>query len=286
VVNLARRSVRGRALVLAYHNVAPDGAPPVGEHALHLPQRRFADQLDCLVDIADVVSLAGLFAAPGSPGRPRVVITFDDAYAGALTVGALELRQRGLPATIFVAPGLLGGRSFWWDDIVPHGATNVPSELREALIEQCAGRDDRVRAREMLPAGSARMPSWARSATSAELAEVVQRGSITLGAHTWGHSNLAALAESELDAELARPLGWLRETFPKCTLPWLSYPYGRHSGRVREAARAAGYAGAFRIEGGWLPVEAQPGFALPRLNVPAGLSAKGFVLRLAGLFCG
>jgi peptidoglycan/xylan/chitin deacetylase (PgdA/CDA1 family) len=285
LANLAGRLVRGRALVLAYHNVVPHGAPPVGEHALHLPQRCFADQLDRLAEVADVVPLADLFAAPGSHRRPRAVITFDDAYAGALTVGALELRQRRLPATIFVPPGLLGGRSFWWDDVIPRGATSLPPKLREALIEECAGRDDRVRAHEAQPADASSMPSWARSATTAELREAAQAGGITLGAHAWQHPNLAALAEEELDAELARPLAWLRETFPKCVLPWLSYPYGRHSDRVREAARAAGYAGAFRIEGGWLPADAQPGFALPRLNVPAGLSAKGFALRLAGLLC-
>lgn len=283
---IARRSMWGRALVLAYHNVVPHGAAPIGEGALHLPQRNFADQLDQLMNAANVVPLEGLFVEPSSRRRPRVVITFDDAYAGALSAGVLELRRRGLPATIFVPPGLLGGRPFWWDDLVPRGGTALPPLLRETLLEECAGQDDRVRARQAKPADASTMPWWARSATAAELSEASRDGGITLGAHTWGHPNLAALADEELSGELARPLTWLRENFPKPTVPWLSYPYGCHSERVREAARAAGYVGAFRIEGGWLHADARPGFTLPRLNVPAGLSASGFGLRLSGLLCG
>ena len=106
LASLVRRSVRGRALVLAYHNVLPDGAAPVGERALHISQHCFAEQLDHIVKVADVVPLGNLFTPSSLDQRPRVVITFDDAYVGAVTVGVTELCQRGLPATIFVAPGL------------------------------------------------------------------------------------------------------------------------------------------------------------------------------------
>jgi peptidoglycan/xylan/chitin deacetylase (PgdA/CDA1 family) len=282
---LGRRATQGRALVLAYHNVVPNGARAVGELALHIHQKTFATQLDYLLRIADLVPLADLFTTRQRANRPRVVITFDDAYAGALTVGAHELVRRGLPATIFVAPGLLGGRSFWWDDVAGQDSGTLPTKRRETLIEECAGRDENVRARVGLPADTTQMPSYARSATIAQLTEAVQAGAITLGAHAWDHPNLAALNATELDAELRRSLEWLRQTFPERALSWLTYPYGRHSDRVHKAALAAGYDGAFRIEGGWLPADAQPGFALPRLNVPAGLSAGGFALRLAGLLC-
>jgi hypothetical protein len=40
----------------------------------------------------------------------------------------------------------------------------------------------------------------------------------------------------------------------------------------------------FLVDGGWLPPRPDNLFALPRLNVPAGLSADGLALRLSGLF--
>lgn len=283
--DLAGRCVRGRGLVLGYHNVVPDDAAPVGERALHIPRRRFAEQLDCLEEMADVVPLAELFATADARTRPSVVITFDDGYAGALTLGARELRERGFAATFFVAPGLLGGRSFWWDDVLPQDVGNLPRTVREAFIEECAGLDDRVRVREALPLEPGRMPPWARSATTTELRVAIEGSPFTLAAHTWDHPNLTALRADELEAQLARPLAWLHEHFAESALPWLSYPYGRHSEAVRKGAHAAGYQGAFRIEGGWLPHDACPGFALPRLNVPAGLSLDGFAIRLAGLLC-
>jgi peptidoglycan/xylan/chitin deacetylase (PgdA/CDA1 family) len=63
---------------------------------------------------------------------------------------------------------------------------------------------------------------------------------------------------------------------------WLSYPYGRWSPSVVEAARRAGYRGGLRIEGGRVSAGADP-FLTPRVNVPSGLSVDGLELRCAGL---
>src|SRR5579862_5104874 len=109
------RGRHGRTLVLAYHNVLPDTAEPTGDRSLHLPRARFAEQLDVLADWCDVVPLATVLGRAPATGRPRVAITFDDGYRGALTVGAAELRARSLPATMFISPGLVGGDGFWWD---------------------------------------------------------------------------------------------------------------------------------------------------------------------------
>ena len=43
---LTRRINRTRAVVLMYHNVLPQGAPPAGDRSLHVGQRAFAAQLD------------------------------------------------------------------------------------------------------------------------------------------------------------------------------------------------------------------------------------------------
>jgi hypothetical protein len=82
-----------------------------------------------------------------------------------------------------------------------------------------------------------------------------------------------------------RSLVWLRERFSN-VIPWLAFPYGLTSVPVADAARSAGYDGALRVDGGWLPppsrAQIDP-YDMPRHNIPAGLSLRGFELRTSGL---
>src|SRR5687767_3308253 len=115
VVRLGRRWRWEQTLVLAYHNVVPEGEARAGDVSLHLPFADFRRQLDAISETHDVVPITALGEPPPpSTRRPRIVITFDDAYAGALTCGVDELVKRRMPATVFVAPGLLGSVA-WWD---------------------------------------------------------------------------------------------------------------------------------------------------------------------------
>jgi peptidoglycan/xylan/chitin deacetylase (PgdA/CDA1 family) len=115
------------------------------------------------------------------------------------------------------------------------------------------------------------------------LAEVAKQPGVTIGSHTWMHPNLAVLPDHELQAELSQSLEWLRARFPS-SRSFVSYPYGLSSANVEAAARAAGYEAGFLAGGGWLPRDPTVNqFRLPRYNVPAGLSANGFRLRLSGL---
>lgn len=284
---LARILMRSRDLVLAYHNIIPDDRAPGGDGSLHLPRRSFATQLGQLQRVCEIVPLDTILAGPGAGGRPRVAITFDDAYRGAVTIGVEELAQRGLPGTIFVTPALLGGKSFWWDGIgEPGGGPGLPAEFRELALSRYRGEDHRIReyAAEHGMVKS-EVASELVSATEEELQAAATVPGITLGSHSWSHPNLTMLSHDELVFELVEPLEWLRKRFDS-VLPWLSYPYGRSTAAVEEATKAAGYAAALRISGGWLPAGRQSRFALPRLNIPAGLSAHGFALRTAGLFTG
>jgi peptidoglycan/xylan/chitin deacetylase (PgdA/CDA1 family) len=274
---------RGRSLVLAYHNIVPHGAAVTGDASLHLSQNTFASQLDLLVSLCQVVPLQALVESNrGSHDRPRVAITFDDAYQGAVTTGIGELRKRGLPATIFVAPRLLEGRSFWWDELVPAGAPALPEETRARALTELKGCDDEIRewARQAgMP--EKRSDRHATGASVAELSQAMAHEGLTLAAHSWSHPNLTALPDATLTEELRKPLEWLNARFDR-VLPYLAYPYGLGDRRVVSAAKQVGYRTSFRIEGGWLP-KAGAGWDLPRLNIPRGISSKGFELRLSGL---
>jgi len=277
-----RRMAR-RSLVLAYHNIVPESEDEtVGERSLHLPQASFAAQLDCLVETHEVVPLDRLYDIEiGS--RPRIAITFDDAYRGAVTAGVAELKARDIPATIFVSPGLLGAESFWWDAIAGANEGDVATELRDHAIRSLSGRDADVR-EWARGAGRAihSLPSHAHPAAEPEIEEAARTPGISLGSHGWSHFALPYLSGSELRTELMRPLQWLRDRFA-CAIPWISYPYGETSQEVEAAAASAGYEGGLRISGGWLGHNGTNPLSAPRLNVPSGLTLNGFRLRASGL---
>lgn len=279
---IASRTHRARTIVLAYHNVVPDGGSADGDRSLHLPLARFRAHLDVIQRWCTVAAIDQVLAASKSD-RARVIITFDDAYRGAVRLALPELRRRGLPATIFVPPAYVPDHTFWWDDVARLHPAAFPGAMRDRALIEWRGRDDVIRAQ---------VSGANRSATSsadylgcASLPELTDATSedITVGSHTWSHPNLAAATADELLGELQRPLAWLREHLPGAAVPWLSYPYGLQSPAVRAAALRCDYAGAFLVDGGWLPRERLDPFALPRFNVPAGLSADGLALRLSGL---
>lgn len=282
VERFVRRTRRGRTVVLAYHNVLPNGEAPSGDKNLHLAQRDFSRQLDVVAETHDVISIEALGHLPPPSSRPRVVITFDDAYAGALTVGVEELVKRGMPATIFVAPGLIDSVS-WWDSLAEHTQGVIDGDLRRYVLESLGGNADSVlrwtNSKFEVSSSKLNLP---RIGTMTQLADAASQREFTIGSHTWSHPNLCALADADLGAELSRSDRWLRSRFSS-VVPWLSYPYGLYNESVTRAIASAGYLGAFRIDGGWLQRSLSlPSYALPRLNIPSGLSLNGFRLRLAG----
>ena len=276
--HLARRRNRGRTIVLAYHNIVPHGQVASGDSSLHLSQSDFARQLDIISRTHEVVPLTEL-ESHSRANRPRVAITFDDAYQGAVVAGVEELCRRGLPATIFVAPGFIGGRSFWWDAVASNAG--LSAQVREQALETLAGQDAAIRewsAARGMPART--VAPHQTAATEAQLADAVVTGLISLGSHTWSHPNLTRIDPQQLNAELQRSLAWLRERFD-AVAPYISYPYGLCSAQVEHAARASGYTKGFLIAGGW--IETYEAFSLPRLNIPSGISSRGFSLRTAGV---
>jgi peptidoglycan/xylan/chitin deacetylase (PgdA/CDA1 family) len=276
-----RRRVRGKTLILAYHGIVPRNEARAGEHSLFVSETTFAAHLDLLAEVADVAALDRI-DEPGDE-RPRVAITFDDAYQGAVTTGVNELARRGLPATIFVSPGRLNGHVFWWDALArPAGHMDPP--VRTHALTALGGDDERVRAwaaQAAVPTSDA-LPPYARAASLDEMRSALEHPGLTLGSHSWSHANLARLDAAALDAELSRPLAWLREHFATRTVPWLAYPYGLESPAVQSAAATAGYDCALGISGGWHRAADVSRFARPRLNVPAGMSVNGLRARVLG----
>ena len=96
---LARRTPRGRIVVLYYHAVPADA------------RAAFARQLDMLGRRMRVVRAGELDAV--RPGEQGIAITFDDAFQSVGAHAVPELLRRSLPSTVFVPVQLLGRRAGW-----------------------------------------------------------------------------------------------------------------------------------------------------------------------------
>jgi peptidoglycan/xylan/chitin deacetylase (PgdA/CDA1 family) len=281
VGRMVRHRVRGKRLILAYHGVVPEGEAPAGERTLFIGQREFAAHLDMLAEVADVSPLAAIDQT--GDGRPRVAITFDDAYRGAAVEGVRELAKRNLPATIFVAPGRLNHHVFWWDALANESRI-LHDKVREHALRALGGCDERVRAWAAsadLPVSDT-LPPYAQTATVAELRVAVATAGITVGSHSWSHANLASLAADDVALELNRSRDWLRAEFGEKAIEWVAYPYGLDSAEVRELAARASFTGGLRIGGGWHGAADTFFLARPRLSIPGTLSVAGLRARLLG----
>lgn len=100
-VPAARRGV----VVLAYHLVGGGTDSPVD-----VPRARFIEQLDQLAETTEVLGLEqAIQSAARLSSRPRVVLTFDDAYRNFAELAWPLLQERKLSAVLYVPTGFVSG---------------------------------------------------------------------------------------------------------------------------------------------------------------------------------
>jgi peptidoglycan/xylan/chitin deacetylase (PgdA/CDA1 family) len=279
LARLPRRTQPGDRLILAYHNVVPAGSPPVGDRSLHLPLDRFEAQLRLMRDEAEVVPLLELLATD-APGERRIAITFDDAYASALRLGVGACVAAGAPCTVFVAPGLLGTVPVWDRRAAAERWSDAD---REAFLWRDRGTDVAAGVGGRSESAPTATGDPCRIATTDELLACAARPGVTLGNHTMHHPNLGALADDEVRAELAAAHAWLEAHAAGRLVPVLAYPYGLAPRQPEVALDATPVRFGALVTGGWWARDAVPRpYAVPRWNVPAGLSDLGFEVRLRG----
>ena len=106
-----------RPLILMYHRV---GDATVDPHRLSVSARRFADHIEIIAQRRQPLPLAELARAlgAGTLANDAIAVTFDDGYAANIPNAVPALCQHGVPATMFVTSGYIGGaHEFWWDEL-------------------------------------------------------------------------------------------------------------------------------------------------------------------------
>jgi peptidoglycan/xylan/chitin deacetylase (PgdA/CDA1 family) len=201
---LSRLRARPLFSVLAYHRIdQAGGGMSVSPHA-------FRSHLDWLDEHGiQVVPLEAFCLEDG--GRPRVALTFDDGYRSVADVAWPELRDRGLPATLYVVSRTLrSGHRFSWDASTSAGDAALIG--RSALLDLAAD-------------------------------------GLSIGSHTRTHVYLPSVgldrvkdevggSREELEDELGRPV------------TSFSYPQGGWNASIRSCVARAGYATAVTMDRG------------------------------------
>jgi len=208
---LASRHGPGSLLVLIYHRVLPTRDPLLPDEP---DAADFSAQMGLIGRNFRVLPLTEAVKRLRSGDLPArsVSITFDDGYANNCEVALPILKSRGIPATVFVAPGFLsGGRMF--NDTVIEAVRRAPEELD--LTREGLGRHvlpdiaSRVRAIAAILPVLKYLPQSERLRRAAAVAEHVgaelpddlmmtedqvrrlHREGVEIGAHTVNHPILA-----------------------------------------------------------------------------------------------
>ena len=169
----------------------------------------------------------------------QVHVTFDDAFRSAATVFP-DLDRLGVPVQIFVC--------------TRYALVGAP-----LTIPELAGDD----------------PEQLATMNWDELREHADRG-IAIGSHAVSHPHLTTLSEDELRRELNESKEEIEDRLGR-SCEDLAYPYGENDGRVRGAARAAGYQRAYALRG-----SRSDAYAAPRLDLYRRHTVPRTLVRLFG----
>ncbi len=127
---MAQRT-RGLGAVLMFHHVRPSQPKAFDPHRILEITPDFLDQVLCHVrnrgyDIIPIDAMAERIRNP-QPGKPFVVLTFDDGYRDNAEFALPVLRRHAAPFTMFATTGFAdGGAPLWWLDLEDAVARGLP----------------------------------------------------------------------------------------------------------------------------------------------------------------
>ncbi|QEG41892.1 polysaccharide deacetylase family protein [Roseimaritima ulvae] len=281
----------GDLAVVTYHRVDhADRTPLLYPGLISATPERFADQLDMLSSVGQVVSMQQVVAAcRGEAELPRkaVLITFDDACRDFAEHAWPALQARRLPVTLFVPTAYPDQpqRQFWWDRLyvaIWHGRAArihtaygqwtldsdeqrrrayraLRDQVKQLPHEPAMQLVDEIVLQQQAPSPPASVLGWD------ELRELATQG-VTLAPHTQTHPLLTQVSIDQARAEvvgsredLQRELGGV--------LPVFAYPGGQCNAAVKEMLAEEGFELAFTVQRGINRISKTNRLALNRINV-------------------
>jgi peptidoglycan/xylan/chitin deacetylase (PgdA/CDA1 family) len=269
--------------------------------------RWFREALDSLarfyrfVDMPEIEACATGRAAANSLCH----VTFDDGHESFYRYALPILRERRIPATLFVSPKVMRERSnYWFQDfgILRERLGDAPIRTQVAATLGCSEAQlspfslfsvfvslpvtaihhvlDAVRRRHALE------PSAPCNMTVDELRESAASGVVTVGAHTINHPVLANETAEQAEAEIRDSINELADVVDR-RVDRFAYPNGTEgldfSEREEQLAAKYGISAAVTTDVGFVRSGTRP-LALPRGGCPS-LEGDTPFWRLARLTC-
>lgn len=285
---IAARAEERRLCIVNYHRIlaVPD---PLLESEPTIETFRW--QMDLLADCFNVIPLddaVDLLAEGCLPPR-AVCITFDDGYRSVHDLALPILRERRLPATVFVTSGHMADDSSMWNDMILEAVRRFPGstiDLRAIGLGTYpkATADERKSTAALLTERCKYLPPAARRTMLEHLQELTHTNlhqhlmltpfmlgellehQIDIGGHTVSHPILAKLDDDSAYREIADNKRDLERVIGR-PVRLFAYPNGKRDvdfdQRHVDMVRAAGYRAAFTTATGSAARHHHP-FELPR----------------------
>jgi peptidoglycan/xylan/chitin deacetylase (PgdA/CDA1 family) len=288
---LARRStvLRGVVGVLTYHRIV-DAETRATPGIASATATSFARQIAELVRGFEVVPMAVLLEARDGGGVPdrSLAITFDDGYRDFAELAWPVLRRHGLPVTLFVATGYVGGvrGGFWWDRV--HAAvlaTRCDDAMLPGLGRTALGDPTQrlLVSRELISHLKALEHDEAMEAANSVVAELgpepqtppildwqtlrqLASDGVTLAPHTATHPLLTRVPLTRAIDEVQRSIADLRRETGTSS-PVFAYPSGAVSDSVAAALPQLGIRLALTTQRGINDLRRIDPMRLHRINV-------------------
>lgn len=278
----------GRLCIVNYHRVlaAPD---PLLESEPTVDTFRW--QMDLLEECFNVLPLDEAIACLTHERMPprAVAITFDDGYRSVHELAMPILRERKLPATVFVTSGHMDDDSSMWNDVILEAVRRLPCgilDLSDIGLKSYVMDDAEQRklsagrltedCKYLPPPGRQAMLDRLQNLVNADLRQHLMltpdmvrdlaRNNIEIGGHTVTHPILSRLE----DEAAFREIDDNKRSLEKLTgrpIRLFAYPNGKQGAdfdeRHVEMVRAAGYQAAFTTAPGAATRHHHP-FKFPR----------------------
>nr|WP_229520728.1 MULTISPECIES: polysaccharide deacetylase family protein [unclassified Massilia] len=266
----------------------------------------FRWQMDLLASCFNVLPLGEAITRLGNGSLPprAVAITFDDGYRTVHELALPILRERGLPATVFVTSGHIEDESSMWNDVIleavrrshdsaidlrdigmdvyPLADTAQCKASAAAMTERCKyltpeARDTMLRRLQQL----AREDLTQHLMLTADMIRELMQYRIEIGGHTVTHPILARLDDDRAFREIADGKHHLERVTGR-PVELFAYPNGKQGvdfdQRHVEMVKSAGYRAAFTTAVGAASGRDHP-YQLPRSR-PWDARPLMFALRL------
>jgi peptidoglycan/xylan/chitin deacetylase (PgdA/CDA1 family) len=265
---------RGSVTVLTFHRVLDEAA---FQRTCSLPgivirRQTFQDLADYIGRECEAVDFTHAIEAPA--GTPRVMVTFDDGWKDTYTNALPVMRARGIPATVFVCPGLVGRTMPFWPELVASllGKASPPiggAEI-EALIESLKTYTTKDREQFIARLYEMHAPSNGKDAYSDDrtvswddIREMDATG-VRFGCHTHTHQILTTVPAQAARQEIRKSKRAIEAAlYKRCDL--FAYPNGNSSAATRRMLAEEGFTAAFTTRrGAWTGGDPM---SIPRVNI-------------------